>query len=389
VRIIALTEQTDFSAIAVAHSLSGVDPANRVSLRRLHGQLMKRLSQSGARVVVWDISFVGETEFDQDFAAGAQALRRGGCDVVVGMSSWQPVPGITALSPTIAPHVKVGAMTGGLSAEAPWRAHVAVMQGLGVPAPSASLLAAAAFVKPGYDVVLDFDRLDNNLLTIGFVPSRSTDAGLIRQFESLQVWRISGWDQLTDAGPRQGLAAGALLANLVVQVPENAVLESASTDYGEVFNLADDALKDRFAGRAVLIGDQRRAGGDGPFAHSDGRSLAGYVAQACAIDAMIRQEAIGLPITRDLWGLRLPDLWTISAAAGTLGIGLAGLAVRRHGRRIVLLALGATLLLAASAAAYSKLHYLCNPAIPAVAMVVAAESWAYASRLRRRVTFAG
>jgi hypothetical protein len=117
--------------------------------------------------------------------------------------------------------------------------------------------------------------------------------------------------------------------------------------------------------------------------------MPGYVAQACAIDSLIRQEPVRLPIARNYgWGIPVPDLWVINAAAGALGVGLAALAARAHGRRILLLALGAGLLLAASVAAYSKLHYLCNPIIPVVAMVAAAEIAAFASRLRQRIAFA-
>src|SRR5207248_3333268 len=85
VRIIALRDDTDLTSIAAQQRLAGVDASARTSWRALHGRLMQKLADAGARVVAWDIGFDQPSEqFDPVFAAGADALRNAGCAVVVG-----------------------------------------------------------------------------------------------------------------------------------------------------------------------------------------------------------------------------------------------------------------------------------------------------------------
>jgi hypothetical protein len=86
---------------------------------------MKQLAQGRPRVVVWDVAFPGKTKFDDDFVAGVEELKKGGCEVIVGLRSWRQTPGVSLLSDTIAPHVKTGPMTGWIDPGAPWRTHLA------------------------------------------------------------------------------------------------------------------------------------------------------------------------------------------------------------------------------------------------------------------------
>ncbi|MEC9379539.1 MAG: serine/threonine-protein kinase, partial [Candidatus Latescibacterota bacterium] len=71
--VIAITDDTDFDALAEKYHLEGVSLENRTSHRRLHGLLCQRLAQSSALCVVFDIKFRSLSEFDDDFASGLKA----------------------------------------------------------------------------------------------------------------------------------------------------------------------------------------------------------------------------------------------------------------------------------------------------------------------------
>jgi CHASE2 domain-containing sensor protein len=389
-RIIALSGQTNIPAIATAEGLTDVTPVNRVSLRRMHGRLMEKLAMAPPRVVVWDIKFPNETPFDADFVKGVRALKSARCDVIVAVWSWLADPaGAPLISPLIEPEVKVGAMTGVTTSAAAWRADLVVHQQAGHP-PKASpaLLAAAAYQRPGDELAVQFERLDDNAIGMHFFSPDVSRPGAPPVLRAAELWRITRFEQLSQAYPETGLKYGARVGSLIVDVPADAVLNAASIEYGAAIGAAPSKLKELFAGQVVLIGDARPEGGDGPFSLPDGRTKNGFVVQATAIDSLIRGNPVQLPITREWWfGALVPDMWLIDAAAAILGVLVAWVAFRSHPRFALLLALAMAWLLFASLAAYLKLHYLCNPIIPLVALLVAAGVTVAAERFRHRVCF--
>ncbi len=370
VRVVAMTDATDGEELARAAGVEGVANTQMATWRPLHGRLMERLAGAGirARVVVWDSLFRVEGH-DEGFAAGVQALRGAGVDTVVG-AAW-------ALGPDEAPDIRpalraAGVRWGGVTfvgdADVAWKLDAVAQRRTQVPMPSLALEAFSATLHPGANaeyflragpgtVEVRFDRAPGNPPAPRLIP--------LGQFTTLS----SGF-----ASP--GLQPGDVVGGLVLRMPGDEALRSATIPYEELFTLDGAALRDRLDGKAILIANFRR-GAHNPDEHPypGGRRIRPPFAHAVGLDSLLGGPVIRLPRP-----LHIAILVGVGSLVGMAGAWLTG------GRLAPMALAGAGLTGLAtvlSLFAFRQASYLCNPAVPLLSMLIAAALAAWIVRVRR------
>jgi len=363
VRIIALTDETDVAALAEQEGLADVAWGNVKSLRRLHGRLMEKLAQSGARVVAWDITFMGETSFDEDFVRGARALREAGVNVVVAVRTWQlDERGLPLVSDRILPHVRWGGVSAWFDALDPWQLDLVVQKDLGDPIPSLALATLASFQHPDTEVSIALDPSAGTVVIRYW--QRSPLAVQVRRMAA-EPFHIALSDVTVDKGrtAEGGVRRGDLVGRYVFEMPDDDMLAAASIEYADIFGAPEEQLRRWFGGRAVVVGSAR-AGVD-RYEHPDGRMIYGCYGHAAAIDGLLRSASVRRPRS---W--QIATLLLGAAAVGAVAtLAAGGRPLRRYG---LLAGLTVTALIG-SALVYREAQYLCNPFVPVVSMLLAAE----------------
>ncbi|MHC4089460.1 MAG: protein kinase domain-containing protein [Planctomycetota bacterium] len=378
VRVIALTDRPRVEDIALQQGLEGVTAGVPRSLRRLHGRLMEKLAHVPVRTVVWDIAFPGPSPYDADFVAGVEALQANEIEVVVACQAWwADPPGTPMLSDQIAPKVRSGCMVAGLDSHTTWHLPLAMQRGQRDPLPSLALAAVAAYQQPTAHPDI---ALDPRAQTLDLVYYRRDRAN-----GSAKQWLKAGnhWELTTvrevaagsaDVEAGVGLQAGDRIGIYYIDMPPDEILAASSVEYADVLAASDRQLADWFADRMVVVGDLR-ANVD-RYPHPDGRDISGCYAHAAAIDALLRDMDRPRVVPR-----------TPSRVADTAGCALAGMATGlivglKRRRRILTLAAWTALLVLASVGLAFTQHYLWNPLVPLVAVIVACESAAVVRRIR-------
>ena len=363
VRMIVLTDETDVAALAEKEGFADVGLSDIKSLRRLHGRLLERLARAGPRVVAWDMVFVGETRFDGDFVRGVRAVRDADIDVIVASPSWQvDEEGMPSISRNILPHVRWGGATAWFDAAEPWRLDLVVEKEINNLVPSIALAALTSYQHPEGQATMNLDPRSGSLeirywRRSPLMPTVGTRIG--------EPFRIELSDIAIDEGRTTvgNVRRGDLVGRYQIAIPSDDVLSAASVDYGDVFYASDLQLRRWFDNKAVVVGSAR-AGID-IHGHPDGRRIYACYGYGAAIDTLLRSASVRLP--------RPLQVWTMLLVAAMLGALIGAVASRDTVRRYAMLALVTVGAFVGSAVAYQQLQYLCNPIMPVLAMIVAAE----------------
>jgi CHASE2 domain-containing sensor protein len=375
VRVIRITDDTErhVERLARAEGFTDVTWDNFTSLRRLHGRLMERLARADVCSVTWDLTFRAPTEFDEDFVRGVRALAADEVDVVVSVRAWPLGDGeVPVISEHIAPDVQWGGVTANFDSDAPWNLHLSAQRGAREPKPSLALASVAAFREPTADADFAADADNASLLVSYYDYPDPENPRRRRQIGEPEEIILTAMDPYEDQ-PAGGRQPGDLIGIYVIEVPPDEVLEAASVDYEWVFDADAGDLHDRLAGKAVVIGDFRSDQDCHP--HPDGRMLAGCYGHAVGIEMLLAGGVIRNEGT--LVG------WVSLAAAALLGVLIAGVSTGRVLRRILLIFAATVLLFFVSLFAFRELHYVFNPLVPLLAMIVASEVAVGVNRARR------
>ncbi len=375
VRIIALTDQTDIAGLARSEGLTDVDPAKLKSLRRLHGRLLEKLALANPRVVALGLSFSSLTPYDEDFRKGVEALTDRGIPVHVGVSNWEPnEQGFPRVSPAIAPAVRWGGTSSILRADKPWQYHLAVQRPPFDPTMSLVLGAAASYRRPGTMANIDIDP-DAQRVTLAYwrphpdLPNTKQWIGTPESFAPSAIWKCD------EDSPQSGVRKNDLVPLLMIEVPSDEVLSGATLEYGEALKANASQLTEWLGGHAVVIGDMRSA--TSRFPYSDGRELPSLYGVAAAIERLL--NLLVLTSSGAVISIIIP-----TAGLALLGLGI-GIATDGAGRvRATALLVLAGLVVLASFLVVRSYHLLLNPAVPILALLLAAELAAWIRRVCAR-----
>ncbi len=249
VRMVSATDALPFEPLRATLDLPDLSRWNPQSRRLLWGRLLERLAEAGPRVVVFAISFPGETPFDAGLVAGLERCRARGIRVLIGTQNWDPTPDLSA---NLLPLVSWGCPTSELVVGDLWRIDMARLDRDGGCTPGLALKAIGAWLQPrdelslewnrGWrDLVLRFQRRDPR------VPELVTPGGPAVR---LQIGDL-GDVRTEDAGA--GIVRGDRLLRVVAEAPSAETIAGASTSVGAFFVLTPDELRERFGGKAVLV----------------------------------------------------------------------------------------------------------------------------------------
>ena len=375
VRVIAFTDETDFEALARGEGLQGVRVDRLKSLRRLHGELMQRLVRAEPRVVVWDITFQGETQYDPDFVRGVQALDEAGIPVVVGVVGWWfDESSLPKLSRVIAPHVHWGSLNAGFSPDAPWRVDFAARRTWPRPLTSLSLAAVALWHHQDAEFAITLDPA-RELATIQYARPHPEWPRARMALSDAYTIPVRVETESKDS-PSFGLKAGDVVGHLLFTMPTDSNLARVTIEYASVFRAGEETLREWFKDRVVVVGD-RRPGID-RHGHPSDRKVSGCHGQASAIEKGL--SGVHRPTTLSSATLR------VSVKSGCVLLGLAiGLAFARfHLRRCLALAAFAAGLALVSVMLTAGYGWVWNPIVPFLALLLSCELCAAVHRVKLR-----
>ncbi len=376
VRIVAIEDGTDFEALARSAGVEGVSNDNLFSLRRLHGEFMKRLASADAAAVAWDIFFTAPTAYDGDLRAGIESLLAARTRVVLGVGTWDmDAAGAPALSPGLAaiPGVWWGGCT--YSKDPQMSLDAAVRADPAAPVPSLALLGAALSRRYAEEFTVSMDPVRDEVRFHRWRPhpvipnARAPDG-------APETWRVTSVQRevLDSTAGETGVQRGAYLALCTVPIPENKAFAGDSIGYAEAFLAPPESLRSLCRDRIVLIGDKRAASGD--FVNlPDGRRVWGCHLQATGIAALLSGRYAKVPHTGASFAL--------TGAGAVFGVLFAIAATNRGWVLAILLVAGGAAAVILSLVVYRYWLVLANPTIPILAMVLAGGVSAGILRLRR------
>ena len=376
VRLIAITDKTNFEALAQSQNLAGVRAEALKSWRRVHGSLMEHLVGGKPRVVVWDIAFRGETSFDGDFVRGVQALGRIGVPVVTGVRGWWfDESSVPKLSRNIARHVEWGCLNASFSRKGPWAVELVARRGQHRPLQSLALAAAALSRHPdaSFEIRLDTAK---ELTTVQYARPNPELPKAAVMLEGVDTFPIRVKVENRD-WPEFGLKAGDVVGRFGFSVPPDPVLAGSTIEYADIFGASETKLQEWFKDRVVVIGNRRSDNPDRYF-HPDGRKLSGCDGQATAIHKAL--DGLRRPTKQSSVTLQLSIL-SGSALFGLI-IGLVA-AHSRMRRSLVLLAFAAVFVLVSVLAATWH-HWIWFPMVPFLALFFSSELCSAVHRVRLR-----
>jgi len=258
VLVVVLDDETFDSIPDLARqaNLTGVDPRDLTSVRRLHGELMKRLARAKPSVVAWDIVFRSiQDEHDPYLVQGIKELAAAGTKVILA------VPQVDqAGEPQLSPRVAHAAHGWGwlylAKSEETQLVHGAMLSIRHVPygtTPSLAVAAYAAYRHPEYRAVINWQG-ERNYLEIEYYsrnPAFSFPMTCDRIFFSEREHECQfGAPPGTDLSERMS-------ADHLTVVPSEDVLARHTISYGRLFQADAQSLDGLIRGKILLIGDTR------------------------------------------------------------------------------------------------------------------------------------
>lgn len=363
VRVLAIRDETDVDALAVRERIEGVSARNNRSLRALHGRLMEHLADSGLRVLVWDIRFPSETEFDERFAVGVRTLSEAGVPVVVAVADWSlQQSGLPHVSKTILPLVQPGSIVAHTGASSVWWLEFVLKRPHEDPQPSLVLAAFAKFRQPraAFDLALDTSRRTLDVRYWEPAPGAPQSKRWLGRTDRIELSQLQ---QAAADDPSFGLRRDDWIGALICPMPRQSILDAATIDYHDVFDADPGTRQAWFAGRIVVVADQR--GSTDRYLHPDGRWIAGCYMHAAGIETTLALAPFRRP---GFWAS-----WLVVCGAAASGLALAWFGPAR--RKTALISGGAAVLLGAAVATVLFLSFaqlLVNPLVLIGAAAIAA-----------------
>ena len=376
VRVVALSARTDPAQLA---RLTGLSPESlaqdRKVLRAVHGRLLERLAEAGPAVVAFDIAFEGADPYDAPFVRGVEALRNvpgRPCPVVVAANTWSfAADRAPRFSPAIAAATHWGCSPASTLPDRPWEVYLALArEGLADPLPSLVVRTLAAFRHPAQELDLRFDA-DNERLILLYWQLAAGGSGAKVPADAPDYIRATGLRRTDEDRPALGIQPGDEIARYRVPIPPDPVLAAGTSEYGDVLGSDVDKLRRQFAGRIVLICNQRD--GPAPAITPTGRSVYGTYLHAAALERLVHDAGLRVPAPRIALGL--------TAVGALAGLGLGWTCFRRHALRWPVFVLLGAACVGLSFWAGVRFGLLYNPLLAVLALLIASELTAAVHRM--------
>lgn len=296
----------------IGSDIAGLDPENYLTWRALHGRLMERLAAADPRVVAWDYYFEGKSNFDAEFAKGAQTLAKKGVPVVVGARYFN-VNSEPVLTPAIRRAVHSwGSLASVDSDYLPLQFQIlyAFRRGFEPPVPGLAVAVYAASRFPDCQAAYELD-VAGKVLRIGY-RRIATAAGESRfepegdELPFLDTYPVTRDQPITLPG---ALEKGDVTAHTCVNAETEAAWLARAIPYENVLTAAVPQLRQWFTNKVVMIA-QRRPGIDMHRIYGD-EWIAGCIVHAQALKALLENTPAG----RQSTGFRFMNclLWTLAA----------------------------------------------------------------------------
>jgi serine/threonine protein kinase/CHASE2 domain-containing sensor protein len=293
-RIIAITDTTDMQQVGAAAGIAEVSNEARASWRRVYADLVRRLTAAGVRGIGIDLLFRRASEHDQALSEALDAARRAGIPVVLAAPSWTPGDdGTPSLALDLAKRASSGPVTGGFTGPDTWALDLVLMRAGSEPTPSLSLRLAALARAPSAALSL----ADAGLLEVRFLRDDARRAPLREPI----YLRVSGEQSITEDDAALGLRSGDRVLQLLVPL-DRARLLDATTPVERVMAMSPDAIRERFAGQIVLLGNASADGGD-MQEPPGGEPMPGVWSHAAGVQRLLRDDAMQVPSERTMHGL--------------------------------------------------------------------------------------
>lgn len=291
VAVITLQDDTDVAALAAEAGIEASPTSDRATLRRLHGELCRRLATSGARSVAFDIYFRDSSDADDELAAGIGALRDAEVGAVVALRDWDEAPGDRY--PVVAKLQSAGALLGGIelfdmgAAQGLWAILAVQREDAVLPSIPLAALLTCRDASAHYALSLDVDSM--RIGVDWFELGEAGEPRLTRRREaaSIQAAHIMDTQESIVAGG-YGRRAGDKVAIIPLPpLPAQERLDAITLSYQDAFRATPDERRTRFADRLIIIGDLR---GGRDVLTIEGRGVGGPHVHALTSAALLEQQ---------------------------------------------------------------------------------------------------
>lgn len=304
-KVVLVAIDDDAASVGREVGIVPFDPSTRPGFRSLHGAVIDRLSEAGAKVVLVDVAFRRPTLFDSGLVAGGRAAEARGTAVVWATPEWNGsqspilIEPLQSIGTRGSPFLDVGD-------DRPLGISVARVGVAGETEPGVAAMAIAAFKDVDRDALFEF-RTDGylNAASDGRDPTR--------------IAPVSDATLPPDDEIKGAVRRGDQLLNQWVEAPSRQALQDSTLSVRQVLLRPVEELAQRVRGKVVVYGDARE-GGDAEFVAPNGHTLRGFEIIGSGVNAVLSGTDVGRPTRRVEYGgvgLSIDAvLWLLAAGLG-------------------------------------------------------------------------
>jgi CHASE2 domain-containing sensor protein len=303
--VVLVAIDDDAARVGREVGIAPFDPSSRPGFRSLHGAVIDRLSEAGAKVVLVDVAFRRPTPFDSGLIAGARAAEARGTAMVWATPEWngsQPpvlIEPLQSIGTRGSPFLDVGD-------DRPLGISVARVGIAGETEPGVAAMAIAAFKGVQRDALFEF-RSDGYL-------NASSDGR-----DPKRIAPVSDATLPPDEEIKGVVRRGDQLLNQWVEAPSRQAIKDSTLSIRQVLVQPVEELAQRVRGKVVVYGDARE-GGDPEFAVPNGHKLRGFEIIGSGVNAVLSGTEVGRSTRRfEYGGVGLSVdavLWLLAAVLG-------------------------------------------------------------------------
>lgn len=252
-RVVGLSAGTDIEALAAEQKIERVRTAEPRSVRRIFGAVLSRLAVARPAVVGLASSFQQESEHDAALLAGVGDLDAARVNTVVQVDSWEVRPdGKFAFAERVSDSVRCGPTSGDVDGQ--WAIDLVRQPSARSSYQSFALRVCTSADKYGLMSTAQFGANDEIIIQY-LRPAKR--AGGEPEPGQVEYIRASHIDTVGPTTNKVGVRNDDVVATLLIPPFDTTIPHSIRTEVGDMLRMSDEELRRRFAGRIVLLVDDR------------------------------------------------------------------------------------------------------------------------------------